>query len=57
MPDFPYGRYEPPSPMPPVVVIEDEHPAITEAPKEKPAGATNQKVERVDHRSLRLRHS
>ncbi len=38
MSESPYDRFQTPSPMPPVVV-EDEHPAITDAPKKKPAGA------------------
>jgi hypothetical protein len=39
MSDSPYSRFEPTSPVPPVVVIEDEQPAISDPPKKKPAGA------------------
>lgn len=37
MSDSPYRHFQTPSPIP-VVVVEDEQPAITEAPKRKPAG-------------------
>lgn len=45
MSDSPYSRFETPSPTPPVVVVEDEVPAITEAPKKKPAGTPKWETE------------
>lgn len=38
MSESPYSHFQTPSPVPPVVVVEDEEPAITEAPKKRAAG-------------------
>jgi hypothetical protein len=38
MSDSSYSRFETASPMPPVVVVEDEQPALADTPKRKPTG-------------------
>src|SRR5687768_16376572 len=45
MSESPFNSYETPSTMPRVVVVEDEQPAITEAPKKKPTGAPKWETE------------
>ncbi len=55
MSDSPYSRLDASSPVPPIVVVEDEQPAITDAPKTKPTGGPKWETEARERVKTSLR--